>query len=53
MEITPAILPKDFNELSEKISRVVNLVKTVQIDFCDGVFVEIKHGHILMKIQIT
>ena len=42
MEITPAILPKDFNELSEKISRVVNLVKTVQIDFSDGVFVENK-----------
>jgi ribulose-phosphate 3-epimerase len=38
-EIIPAILPKDFAELEDKISLVVGLVKTVQIDICDGQFV--------------
>jgi ribulose-phosphate 3-epimerase len=39
VEIIPAILPKDFNELEEKIGLVQGFVKTVQIDVCDGQFV--------------
>ncbi len=39
IEIIPAILPKDFNELQEKIELVKGFVKTVQIDVCDGQFV--------------
>lgn len=39
MEIIPAILPKDFNEIEEKIAQIVGLVETVQIDICDGKFV--------------
>lgn len=37
-EIIPAILPKDFTELQEKIELVRDFVKTVQIDVCDGQF---------------
>ncbi|OHA16935.1 MAG: hypothetical protein A3C79_01255 [Candidatus Taylorbacteria bacterium RIFCSPHIGHO2_02_FULL_45_28] len=37
-EIIPAILPKDFAELEEKIGLVKDVVKTVQIDVCDGQF---------------
>jgi len=39
IEIIPAILPKDFAELEDKISLIQGLVKTVQIDVCDGQFV--------------
>ena len=39
IEVIPAILTDDFNELRENISRVVNLVPVVQIDMCDGIFV--------------
>ncbi len=38
IEIIPAVLPKDFAELDEKISLVKGLVKFVQIDICDGQF---------------
>ncbi|MFA5132060.1 MAG: hypothetical protein WC444_01885 [Candidatus Paceibacterota bacterium] len=38
MQITPAILPHNFEELIEKLSRVEGLVSKVQIDLCDGVF---------------
>ncbi len=38
-EVTPALLVKDFNELREGLSRVVNIASTVQIDVCDGKFV--------------
>lgn len=38
-EIIPAILPKDFTEVADKVSQVQGLVKTVQIDVCDGQFV--------------
>ena len=37
-EIIPAILPRDFAELQEKIELVKDSVKTVQIDICDGQF---------------
>lgn len=38
MEIIPAIIPKDFYDLQEKMSRVVGLVPLVQIDVLDGKF---------------
>lgn len=39
IEIIPAVLPKDFAELEEKIELVKGFVETVQIDVCDGQFV--------------
>jgi len=42
MEIIPAILAKDFEELREHISQVIGLAKIVQIDICDGIFVSSK-----------
>ncbi len=39
IEIIPAILPKNFEEVSENASLVKGLVKTVQVDICDGQFV--------------
>lgn len=38
IEIIPAILPKDFHEVEEKVSLVKDFVNTVQIDICDGQF---------------
>lgn len=38
MNVTPAILPKSFEELTEKLSRIEGLSSLVQIDLCDGVF---------------
>jgi ribulose-phosphate 3-epimerase len=35
-EIIPAILPKDFAEVEEKVALVKGAVKTVQVDVCDG-----------------
>jgi ribulose-phosphate 3-epimerase len=42
VEIIPAILPKSFDELSEAMAQVSGLVKMVQVDVCDGVFVKNK-----------
>lgn len=39
IEVTGAILAKDFNELREKLSRFAGITKIVQIDVCDGKFV--------------
>lgn len=39
VEVTGAILAKDFNDLREKLSRFANVSKLVQIDVCDGKFV--------------
>lgn len=39
MEIIPAILPKNYEDLKEKLSKVRSLVDVVQVDICDGVFV--------------
>ncbi len=36
LEIIPAIIPKDFYDLEEKMSLVVSLVPVVQIDITDG-----------------
>lgn len=43
-ELIPAILPKSFAELEEKVRLVCGLVDTVQIDFCDGTFVPNQTG---------
>ena len=39
MEIIPAILPKNFEEIKEKIGAIVGIAPIVQIDLCDGKFV--------------
>lgn len=39
MEIIPAILPKNFNEIVEKVELIKNVADIVQIDICDGKFV--------------
>jgi ribulose-phosphate 3-epimerase len=39
MEIIPAILPKTFREIEEKVPLIVGLSKIVQIDICDGKYV--------------
>lgn len=39
-EIIPAIMPKNYEDLKNKISLVRGLVPIVQIDICDGVFVK-------------
>lgn len=39
MEIIPAILPKDYAELEEKIELIKGIAPMVQIDICDGKFV--------------
>src|SRR3989338_2174995 len=38
-EIIPAILPKDYEDLKNRIALVRHLVSVVQIDLCDGKFV--------------
>lgn len=38
-EVTPAVLANDFSELTEKLSKFVNVTNLVQIDICDGKFV--------------
>jgi ribulose-phosphate 3-epimerase len=39
-EVIPAILAKDFEELQGHLAQVVSVAKTVQIDVCDGKFVQ-------------
>lgn len=39
-DITPAILEKNFTEIKNKLTALRGRAKCVQIDFCDGVFVE-------------
>jgi|SRR3989344_6022076 len=38
-EIIPAILEKNFNEIKNKLTFLRGRAKTVQIDFCDGLYV--------------
>lgn len=38
-EIIPAVLPKNYEDLKNKIALVRGVVPVVQIDICDGVFV--------------
>jgi len=42
IEVTPAILEEDFEELRGKMARVSGLAPLVQIDICDGKFVHRK-----------
>lgn len=42
IEIIPAILSRDYEDLKNKISLVKGLVPIVQIDFCDGIFLKNK-----------
>jgi len=39
IEIIPAILPKNYEDLKNKIALVRGFVSIVQIDICDGIFV--------------
>lgn len=41
-EIIPAILPKDYEDLKNKIALVRGVVPIAQIDICDGIFVPSK-----------
>ncbi len=38
-EIIPAVLPKHYEDLKNKIALVRGVVPVVQIDICDGIFV--------------
>lgn len=40
IEVIPAILVKNFDELKEKLAIYKNISKLVQVDVCDGVFVD-------------
>ncbi|HAS80876.1 MAG: Ribulose-phosphate 3-epimerase [Candidatus Nomurabacteria bacterium GW2011_GWE1_32_28] len=42
IEIVPAILPKNYEDLKDKIAFVRGIVPIVQIDICDGIFVSSK-----------
>lgn len=42
IEVIPAIMPQNIGELRGKASIVASFAKTVQLDFCDGVFVATK-----------
>ncbi len=39
-EIIPAILPQSYGELADQIDQIKGLVKSVQVDICDGHFVQ-------------
>ena len=39
-DITPAILEKDFGEIKNKLTFLRGKVKCVQLDFCDGIYVQ-------------
>jgi ribulose-phosphate 3-epimerase len=42
MEIIPAILPTDFQEIEDKLSLVRGVSRIIQIDVCDGLYVPSK-----------
>ena len=39
MKTIPAILPRDFAEIEDKVSQIKGLSDIIQIDICDGKFV--------------
>lgn len=51
--IIPAIIAKSQKEFEEKINRVKDFVKIIQLDFMDGVFVENKSIDFDFKIPLT
>ena len=42
VEVIPAILKKSYNEMKEQVASVTDFCRLVQIDFCDGKFVQSK-----------
>jgi len=50
-EIIPAVLPKNYEDLKNKISLVRGIVPVVQIDICDGVFVKTVTWPFLSRAQ--
>lgn len=42
IEIIPAVLPKTYRDVEEAVEKVRAVAPTIQIDFCDGKFVENK-----------
>src|ERR1700735_3900520 len=42
MQVVPAIIPKDFTELGEEVSKVKEYVSLVQVDVADGIYVHTK-----------
>lgn len=42
LEIIPAILPQTYSEIESKVAHVVGHASWIQIDFCDGKFVQSK-----------
>jgi len=40
IEIIPAILPKNYEDLKNKIALVRGIIPVVQIDICDGIFIK-------------
>lgn len=42
IEIIPAIIPKNLDDLRDKVGQVAHYVKQIQIDICDGNFVPAK-----------
>ncbi len=40
IEIIPAILPKSFEDLKQKLGLVLGITPLVQVDVCDGIFVQ-------------
>lgn len=42
IEIVPAILVKQYSDLKETLANLIGVVNTVQIDFCDGIYVPSK-----------
>ncbi len=49
IEIIPAILPKNYEDLKNKIALMRGIVPIVQIDFCDGIFVNNKTWPFITK----
>lgn len=52
MEIIPAIMPKDMNEIRDKVVQVKGIVSFVQLDLMDGRFVEAKTWPFFPKDKI-
>lgn len=42
IEVLPAVLPKDYEDMKNKIALVRGVVPMVQVDLCDGIFVPSK-----------